>query len=161
MDNAENKTSAEDAQPQPYVPDAKAGLRAILSEANHNYSACYGIDYLRKLNEEPVCDQAPSLQDRNAGIALAKAFIDSPADPVKELVTQMLDGSKDVRIGILEDKVKKLLLYLETIAAQAGNLPDSQWTSRTGENDAVHRGQVVINMKDIANEAIAKAKGEG
>ncbi len=53
-----------------------------------------------------------------------------------------------------------LLEALETIAELAGNLPDDRLESRTGPNDAAHRGLMVTAARKIARAAIARAKGE-
>lgn len=49
-----------------------------------------------------------------------------------------------------------LIRALEGIAAIGGNLPDEELTTRTGANDAVHRGLMYVGARHIAQEAIAK-----
>lgn len=50
----------------------------------------------------------------------------------------------------------ELIKALQSIAAWPGNLPDEQYTSRTGANEAMARGLMVVAMRSIANETLKK-----
>jgi len=45
---------------------------------------------------------------------------------------------------------------LDVIRNWAGNLPDDRLTSKTGPNDAALRGQMVVAMRQIANDVLNK-----
>lgn len=53
---------------------------------------------------------------------------------------------------------KLLLNALNNIAKWPGNLPDDRYMTRTGANDAVARGQMVVVMRQLATEAINNIK---
>lgn len=55
----------------------------------------------------------------------------------------------------------ELVRALEFIANCAGNLPDEELETRTGPNDARHRGLMVISARAIARGTLAKVKGGG
>lgn len=54
----------------------------------------------------------------------------------------------------------ELLEALEAIAKIPGNLPRGRYLTKTGPNDAAYRGQMVVDMRDIARTAIAKARSQ-
>lgn len=49
-----------------------------------------------------------------------------------------------------------LVSALKQIALRGGNLPDDRLTSKTGPNDAVIRGLMYVDSRDIARAAIAE-----
>ena len=60
----------------------------------------------------------------------------------------------------LSNYVRVMSDALLAISQIAGNLPDNRLTSRTGPNDAVARGLMIVHARRIAIEALAKARGE-
>lgn len=60
---------------------------------------------------------------------------------------------------INQDKTLDALIQaLHTIAAWPGNLPDEQYMTKTGPNDAAQRGGMVVAMRAIAKETLKKLK---
>jgi hypothetical protein len=55
-----------------------------------------------------------------------------------------------------KEQDKELIDALKQIAAWPGNLPDEQYTSKTGANDAALRGSMVVAMRTFANNALNK-----
>lgn len=53
--------------------------------------------------------------------------------------------------------LRQLTEALEEIARQGGNLPDERLTSKTGPNDAVARGIMYVNSREIARAALQSA----
>ena len=51
-------------------------------------------------------------------------------------------------------EIERLRAALEAIALIGGNLPDERLTDRTGPNDAAYRGQMYVNARNIAREAL-------
>lgn len=59
-------------------------------------------------------------------------------------------------IQLVVEELRRYRRALNTISKVAGNLPDDRLTSRTGPNDAVHRGLMVVQMRDIAIHALCQ-----
>lgn len=55
-----------------------------------------------------------------------------------------------------KEQDKELLTALKQIACWPGNLDDTRLTSKTGANDAVARGLLVVHMRTVALLAIKK-----
>lgn len=55
-----------------------------------------------------------------------------------------------------KEQDKELLVALKQIACWPGNLDDTRLTSKTGANDAVARGLLVVHMRTVALLAIKK-----
>ena len=56
---------------------------------------------------------------------------------------------------------ERLLGTLRQIAEVAGNLPDERLTTRSGANDAVARGLMVVTARTLANDALVAAGARG
>jgi hypothetical protein len=67
---------------------------------------------------------------------------------------------KVVGLNMEHDNTQKDITYLLDVLKQIsqwpGNLPDEQYTTRTGPNDAALRGGMVVAMRSIALSAINK-----
>ena len=53
-----------------------------------------------------------------------------------------------------EKAFNAMVVALEYIAARGGNLGDAALTSRTGPNDAVARGLMYTDCRNVAHEAL-------
>jgi len=56
-----------------------------------------------------------------------------------------------------DEQIKILTDHLRAITLVAGNLPDESITSKTGPNDAVHRGLMVVEARRLAKQALVDA----
>lgn len=60
----------------------------------------------------------------------------------------------DRPIQLVVEELRRYRRALTAISKVAGNLPDDRLTSRTGPNDAVHRGLMVVQMRELAVQAL-------
>jgi len=58
----------------------------------------------------------------------------------------------------LNKQITELRAVLRVIAELGGNLPDDRLTSKTGANDAAHRGLMYCEARRIAREALEASK---
>lgn len=64
----------------------------------------------------------------------------------------MSEGEKPVID--FEVRLSRVEKYLRAILRLGGNLPDEALTTRTGANDAVARGLLVVEARRLATEAL-------
>jgi len=82
------------------------------------------------------------------------------ANTAMQSITAHSEASANARISALEAENAELRKALTQISLRGGNLSDEALTSKTGGNDAVSRGLMYVDCRDIALAALPTPPAE-
>jgi hypothetical protein len=90
---------------------------------------------------------------RTGELLVTRRYKDAVIDYIMERVPEPMVNH--------EERLCRVEKYLRAIMALGGNLPDERFVTRTGPNDAKLRGEMYVQARQLATEALRIVVGVG
>lgn len=125
------------------------------AQGNNRCSACGNWADDGGCDDPVACAEKNKELDRQYFLTEAECELESAAAEGRQPLAWAVEAMSKSKMTEAE-KIEKLRAALTAITKVAGNLPDERITSRTGANDAVQRGLMVVQAREIARKALSE-----